>query len=274
MPPLLKSVDRILMRVDNITAAARFYTDTLGLKLDRQTGHAAALRFTGGETELVLHDDRQRPEVEVVLGVDDVQALYDRRDELGLTFLTTPKPSGRGHRATIRDPFGHVLSLADRGETPTRAAGAPAASAANGALFDDAPPADAAGDRAALITVYEKIGRTADDLPYTPHFERLHSLYARQFKQNKPDHAAVWRQLLTLRKAGKLPKLGVAVSKPPPLDPADKKRLRDLLGPDVGKRDRLPYTDRFDAIVAEFNKGFARAFSPHVVWRLVATLAK
>lgn len=269
MPPVLKSVDRILLRVDNITAASRFYTDTLGLKLDRQTGHAAALRFTQGDTELILHDDRQRPDLEVVMGVADVQDLYNRRDTLGITFLTPPALSGKGHRATIRDPFGHVLTIADRGEAQSSASATPV----GGALFEDAPPEDASADRAALIAVYEKIGRTADDLPYTPHFERLHTMYTRPMK-TKPDHNTVWRQLLTLRKAGKLPKLGVAVSKPPPIEAADKQRLRDLLGEDIGKRDRLPYTPRFDQIVEQFNKGFARAFSPHVVWRLVATLAK
>ncbi|MGC4032553.1 MAG: hypothetical protein QM754_12635 [Tepidisphaeraceae bacterium] len=119
-----------------------------------------------------------------------------------------------------------------------------------------------------------KIGRTADDLPYTPHFERLHSMYVRGLKGPKPSHNDVWRLILNLRKAGKLPKLGIAVSKPPVLEAEDKERLRKLLGADIGKRDRLPYTERFDRIVEEFNKGFARAISPHVIWRIVATLAK
>ena len=271
MTPLLRSVDRIQLRVDNVTAAARFYTETLGLKLDRRTGHAAALRFQSGDTELILHDDRQKPDVEIVLAVADVDSLYDRREELGLTFLSAPTPSGKGKRATLRDPFGVVLAIADRGEHP---ASATRVAAAHGVLFDDAPPADAPGDRAALIAVYEKIGRTADDLPYTPHFERLHAMYARKFKSNAPDHSAVWRQLLAIRKAGKLPKLGQAATRPPVLDDADKLRLRELLGPDLGKRDRLPYTERFDRLVEQFNRGFARGLSPHVVWRLVATLAK
>ena len=274
MPPVLKCVDRILLRVDNVTAAANFYSGVLGLRLDRQTGHAAALRFCEGNTELVLHDDHQRPDVEVVLGVADVQAVYERREELGIAFLTMPKLSGKGHRATIRDPFGHVLAIADQGDS-----NGVTAAPAGGALFDDAPPEETAtlnspADRAALIAVYEKIGRTADDLPYTPHFERLHTMYSRHFTRDKPDHNEVWLQLLRLRKAGKLPRMGAAASKPPILEKADKQRLRDLLGEDVGKRDRLPYTPRFDQIVAEFNKGFARAFSPHVVWRIVATLAK
>jgi hypothetical protein len=43
----------------------------------------------------------------------------------------------------------------------------------------------------------------------------------------------------------------------------------------MGKRDRLPYTQKFDRIVDEFNKGrVGRRLSPHLVWRLVATLAK
>ena len=51
-------------------------------------------------------------------------------------------------------------------------------------------------------------------------------------------------------------------------------KLRGMLGKDIGKRDRLPYTKRFDEIVDEFNKTQPRPLSPHLVWRLVATLAK
>ena len=47
-----------------------------------------------------------------------------------------------------------------------------------------------------------------------------------------------------------------------------------MLGDDIGKRDRLPYTAQFDRLVDEFNKTQARPLSPHLVWRLVATLAK
>ena len=51
-------------------------------------------------------------------------------------------------------------------------------------------------------------------------------------------------------------------------------RLVEMLGDDIGKRDRLPYTKRFDELVDGFNKSQPRAISPHLVWRLVATLAK
>ena len=50
--------------------------------------------------------------------------------------------------------------------------------------------------------------------------------------------------------------------------------LREMLGEDVGRRDRLPYTERFDKLVDEFNRAQRMRLSPHLVWRLVATLAK
>ena len=61
---------------------------------------------------------------------------------------------------------------------------------------------------------------------------------------------------------------------PPEISPEDRDRLKQMLGQDIGKRDRLPYTDRFDKLVDEFNAAQTRKISPHLVWRLVATLAK
>jgi hypothetical protein len=89
-----------------------------------------------------------------------------------------------------------------------------------------------------------------------------------------PDRKEVWRHLLNLRKGGKLPKLGEARSKAPEVGPGELQKLKEMLGADIGKRDRLPYSDRFDKLVDEFNKTQQRPLSPHLVWRLVATLAK
>jgi hypothetical protein len=130
--------------------------------------------------------------------------------------------------------------------------------------------------KALLIELYQRVGRTADDLPYTPHFESLYEPYAARYVEPKPTRAEVWRHLLNLRKAGKLPKLGEAKSRPPDVPEEARQRLRQVLGEDIGKRDRLPYAARFDQIVDEFNATLSRShrLSPHLVWRLVATLAK
>ena len=47
-----------------------------------------------------------------------------------------------------------------------------------------------------LIKLYQQIGRTADDLPYTPHFESLHGPYIAAQSEPKPSRAEVWRHLL------------------------------------------------------------------------------
>ena len=116
--------------------------------------------------------------------------------------------------------------------------------------------------------------RTADDLPYTPHFESLYGPYAQSHPDPKPSRAETWRHLLNLRKGGKLPKLGEAKSRPPTVTPEEITALKALIGDDLGRRDRLPYTERFDNLVDEFNRTLPRKLSPHLVWRLVATLAK
>src|SRR6185437_7715077 len=169
--------------------------------------------------------------------------------------------------------FGNVLLLLDRStESGESASQAIEDAKPAGALFSGVEVKSAVKPDV-LIPLYESINRTADDLPYTPHFETLYSAYASKL-ETRPTRQEVWRHLLNLRKAGKLPKLGEARSRPPKVDPEAEAQLRNLVGDDIGKRDRLPYTERFDAIVNEFNATQARRLSPHLVWRIVARLAK
>jgi catechol 2,3-dioxygenase-like lactoylglutathione lyase family enzyme len=268
---MLRRIDRIILRVPHLEAAVRYYRDVLGLKLLRQERSVANFKLDGG-SELVLHADPDQPAEAVYFLVDDLRDLYERRDALRLTFLSQPVRVTRGYRATVKDPFGQVLMLLDRngeGEGDERIEDAKSP----GALFAGVPNR-VATNRAMLIQLYEQIGRTADDLPYTPHFESLFEPYTQTLPEPKPDRAEVWRHLLNLRKAGKLPKLGEARSRPPDVDAEARQRLREMIGPDMGKRDRLPYTQRFDQIVDAFNRTQSRKLSPHHVWRLVATLAK
>jgi catechol 2,3-dioxygenase-like lactoylglutathione lyase family enzyme len=269
---MLKKIDRILLRVPQLESAVKFYRDVLGLRLVRHAGKIASFRLAEQDAELVLHDDNDLPADAVYYLVDDVRELYRRREELRLKFSGPPVQVSKGFRAAAKDPFGNVLLLLDRSTEASAAQGAIEDAKPPGALFAGiearvSPKADA------LASIYQSIGRTADDLPYTPHFESLYSSYAGHL-DTKPTKQEVWRHLLNLRKAGKLPKLGEARSNPPKVDPDDEATLRELLGKDIGKRDRLPYTDRFNTIVNNFNKTKPRKLSPHLVWRIVARLAK
>lgn len=272
---MLRKIDRIILRVPGLAAAVNYYRDVLGLKLVRQDPILASFRLSSDDaTELVLHTDPDLPAEAVYFLVDDVRDLYKRRAALKLNFTGPPTQVSRGYRATVKDPFGTVLLLLDRSTE----------SAAGGGSVEDAKPAGGAlfagveskvpAKRNLLIKLYEKVGRTADDLPYTPHFENLYSAYAASHGDTKPTRGEVWRHLLNIRKAGKLPKMGEAKSKPPPVSEESRQQLREMLGEDIGKRDRLPYTPRFDELVDGFNRTQPRPLSPHLVWRLVATLAK
>jgi catechol 2,3-dioxygenase-like lactoylglutathione lyase family enzyme len=269
---MLTRVDRVLLRVPGLESAVRHYRDVLGLKLLRQDAHLASFQLREGQTELILHDDPDLPAEATYWLVDDVRDLYRRRAELKLRFASPPTQIARGFRATVKDPFGTVLLLLDR-STEASAGSVVEDAKPPGALFAGIEPRVAV-KREALVAAYEKVGRTADDLPYTPHFENLYTTYAAALGEPTPTRAEVWRHLLNLRKGSKLPKLGEARSTPPEVSPEARVHLRELLGPDIGKRDRLPYTKRFDEIVDQFNKSQPRAISPHLVWRLVATLAK
>jgi catechol 2,3-dioxygenase-like lactoylglutathione lyase family enzyme len=270
---VLKAIDRILLRVESLDAAVRYYRDTLRLKLIKQDARLASFRLADDRTELVLHNDADLPDQATYYLVESVREIYKRREELKLKFAAPPAAISKGFRATVKDPFGNVLLLLDRAADGSTGDAVVEDAKAAGTLFagvEQRVPVKPG----LLIGLYEKTARTADDLPYTPHFETLFKSYAAAQGEPKPTRGEVWRHLLNLRKAGKLPKLGPAKSQPPELEEGERARLKELVGQDLGKRDRLPYTDRFDTLCDEFNRMQQRKLSPHLIWRLVATLAK
>ncbi|MEM7625367.1 MAG: hypothetical protein AAF333_07050 [Planctomycetota bacterium] len=133
-----------------------------------------------------------------------------------------------------------------------------------------------------LINVYQKQGRTLDDLPYTDEFESLYTaMYGPEARDtdNPAAHtrAKVFHRLHNLRKAGKLPKLGRAKSPPPRIEPEQEQQLTQIVEAQIGqlsKRDQLLYQPAFDEIVDTFNTSTGLSLSPHDLWRIIAKLAK
>jgi len=132
-----------------------------------------------------------------------------------------------------------------------------------------------------LISVYQKQGRTLDDLPYTPEFERIYTAMVGQGDSEEPYGALTRAQLFhwlhNLRKAGRMPRMGRAASQPPRIDGEHEQLLVQLVEQAIGRlslRDQLPYNDAFDKLVATFNEQVGLSLSPHDVWRIIAKLAK
>lgn len=141
-----------------------------------------------------------------------------------------------------------------------------------------------------LISVYQKQGRTLDDLPYTDEFEQIYAAIvgdsdgdnasdaSNSETQNKPvNRTDLFHRLHNLRKAGKLPRLGRAASERPHIDVEQEAMLQRIVEQAIEKislRDQLLYTDTFDEIVVKFNAEAGLNLSAHDVWRIVAKLAK
>jgi len=129
-----------------------------------------------------------------------------------------------------------------------------------------------------LLAVYQRQGRTLDDLPYTESFERIaQAMGADEADDPRAARAGLLHRLHNLRKAGRLPRLGRAGSPAVRVGPDHEQLLAGLIEEAVGRlsrRDQLPYTPAFDRVVAAFNARAGLALSPHDVWRLAAKLAK
>lgn len=133
-----------------------------------------------------------------------------------------------------------------------------------------------------LISVYQKQGRTLDDLPYTDAFEAIYTaMYGEADGEEtdvyQPARAEVFHRLHNLRKAGKLPRLGRAHGQRPRITPEQETLLAELVDGQVGslsKRDQLLYTPAFEQLATRFNTEAGLELSRHDIWRLVAKLAK
>ncbi len=128
-----------------------------------------------------------------------------------------------------------------------------------------------------LISVYQKQGRTLDDLPYTDEFDAIHAAVIGDENATSTSRADLFHRLHNLRKAGKLPRLGKAATKPPRIAPEHEALLTSLVEEKIGRlslRDQLLYAPAFDEIVIAFNARAGLNLSPHDVWRIIAKLAK
>jgi hypothetical protein len=134
-------------------------------------------------------------------------------------------------------------------------------------------------DEDLLISVYQKQGRTLDDLPYTDAFEAIYAvMYGDdESSSHTPTRAEVFHRLHNLRKAGKLPRLGRAHGERPRITTEQESQLAKLIEAKVGalsKRDQLLYTPAFEEVCTRFNAHAGLELSRHDIWRLVAKLAK
>lgn len=110
----MRKIDCVMIRVDDVAAAARYYERVFGLAPQWSGDGAIGLRFPDSDTEIVLHCDNDIPApVEVYYLVDDVISAVDAFVSQGCKILTPPFDITVGKCAVIRDPFDVRLCMLD-----------------------------------------------------------------------------------------------------------------------------------------------------------------
>lgn len=153
---------------------------------------------------------------------------------------------------------------------------------AAGSAAEAGQPAGASGPRnpgeeldASLLSEYERLGRTLDDLAYTPEFDEL--VARARGRGDTRTERQILHRLMNLRKAARLPRVGRGPTPPVRIDPAHERLLRDLVVEEcgaIGVRDQLPYSPEFDRVAERFNAETGLALGHHSIWRLIAKVAK
>ena len=114
--PLMRKVDCVRLRVPDLDSGLAVYHDKLGHDLIWRTDNAVGLRMPEGDTEIVLHTERDEPEIDLLVKSADEAAL--RMAEAGGTVLVPPFDIQIGRCTVVEDPWGNRLVLLDLSKGP------------------------------------------------------------------------------------------------------------------------------------------------------------
>jgi predicted enzyme related to lactoylglutathione lyase len=108
-----------MIRVDDVEAAAAYYTKVFGLRPQWSGDDSIGLVFPETDAEIVLHNDPNIPSsVEVHYLVDDVVTAVEHFTKQGCYVLVAPFDITIGKCAVIKDPFGTRLCILDMTKGP------------------------------------------------------------------------------------------------------------------------------------------------------------
>lgn len=116
---MLRKIDCVMIRVDDLEVATRYYVDVFGLRIIWKDAGSVGLGFPETDAEIVLHCEPDIPSrVEVHYLVDDVVSAVQVLAEKGCSVLVEPFDIAIGKCAVIKDPFGTRLCILDMSKGP------------------------------------------------------------------------------------------------------------------------------------------------------------
>ena len=111
---MFKKIDCVMIRVDDVAAAEKFYSDVFGLKALWREAGSVGMALPETDAEIVLHNNAAIPrKVEVHYLVDNVVAAVKYYAENGCRVLAPPFDVLIGKCAVIQDPFDTTICLLD-----------------------------------------------------------------------------------------------------------------------------------------------------------------
>ncbi|HZC88253.1 MAG TPA: VOC family protein [Nitrososphaera sp.] len=110
-------VGAVILLVSNMEKSVRFYKDTLGLPV--KTKSKDWTEFFNNNTVLALHPAKKRSNMKTGTGmlvgfeVSDLDSTVKRLKEKRVKFFKKLKEEPFGKHAIVRDPDGHLISIAE-----------------------------------------------------------------------------------------------------------------------------------------------------------------
>lgn len=118
---MLKKIDCVMIRVEDVKAAMAYYTDVFGLRPVWWDERSAGLSFPETDAEIVVHCNPDIPSrVEVHYLVEDAVSAVQTLQTKGCRILVEPFDIAIGKCAVIEDPFGTRLCILDMTKGPLR----------------------------------------------------------------------------------------------------------------------------------------------------------
>ena len=109
----LRKIDCVMLRVDDLEAAAQYYADVFGLKRSWQDSTSVGMLMPETDAEIVLHTRDIPKEVSVHYLVDEVVGAVNELRSKGCIVRTEPFDIVIGKCAVLEDPFGNILAILD-----------------------------------------------------------------------------------------------------------------------------------------------------------------
>jgi len=109
--PLIQKVDCVRLYVADLDSGLSFYRVQLGLEFIWRTKYAIGLKMPNDITEIVLHTEKKRPEIDLnVKSADDAAVQIE---EAGGKIVVPPFDIQIGRCVVVNDPWGNELVMLD-----------------------------------------------------------------------------------------------------------------------------------------------------------------